>query len=506
MKKVILENIKGIRKLEFELPASHGVHLITGKNGTGKTNLLVALYRICNGDAFRVNFPLGANNYDDISHYKITYDCDGTQVCYYHTRHGWDPHPKRNADVLNSFGFSNTIYVSATMMRFDVHTPAQLRQPRQRKHPVSPDFISAMNRILDTTKFNDLKYIQLVNQGRPGRQIHHNNKLYVIDGQNYSENTFSLGERFVLNMLDQLEGVQDNTLVVIDEIELALHPIAQIAFLNYLNDLAHTKSLTIIIATHSSSLIKNCGSIYYLENKEGVITVTNKCKPSYILSGLTNHVDNNYDKLFLVEDMMAYYCLDTILRKHYQQVRQLLNYKIAFVGGWSQVIEFLQQMNTILPYRPGMVFAYLDGDAQTIIRDLENKPNLNEGQKRDLNNYHNVREYVSFLHITPEIGIWDWLTNNEQVFISQWRLKINNTLFQLNNSIANIDNEHHGERTSKSYKKCIKELLTQLTNDPNFTEKFCRKTIVEIFYEQAVFSNPELWKTINETLFYQLSI
>ena len=222
--------------MEFELPNNCGVHLITGKNGTGKTNLLVALYRICNGDAFRDNFPLGANNFDDISQYRITYSNNGNRVIYSHTNHGWDPHPKKNADILNSFGYANTIYVSATKMRFDVHTPAQLRNQRLRKIRVSQDFVNVMNQILATKKFNNLKYIQLVNQGRPGRQIRHNNKLYVIDGPNYSENTFSLGERFVLNMLDQLEGVGNNILVVIDEIELALHPIAQIEFYKYLHN------------------------------------------------------------------------------------------------------------------------------------------------------------------------------------------------------------------------------------------------------------------------------
>ena len=74
MKKVILENVKGIRRLEFELPTRCGVYLITGKNGTGKTNLLVALHRICNRAAFRDNFPMGANNFDDVSQYRISYN------------------------------------------------------------------------------------------------------------------------------------------------------------------------------------------------------------------------------------------------------------------------------------------------------------------------------------------------------------------------------------------------------------------------------------------------
>lgn len=504
MKKIILENIKGIHRLEFELPNNCGVHLITGKNGTGKTNLLVALYRICNGDAFRDNFPLGANNFDDISQYRITYIHNGSRVLYSHTNHGWDPHPRGNAGILNSFGFANTIYVSATKMRFDVHTPAQLRNNRLHKIRVSQDFANAMNQILGTDKFTNLKYIQLVSQGRPGRQIRHNNKLYVIDGQNYSENTFSLGERFVLNMLDQLEGVQDNTLVVIDEIELALHPIAQIEFYNYLHHLSRIKNLTVIIATHSSSLIKNCSSVYYLQNNRGNVTVLDNCKPSFILSGLTTSVDNNYDKLFLVEDKMAYYCLETMLTKHYRQTQQLLNYKILYVGGWSQVIEFLKQMNTILPYKPGMVFAYLDYDAQTSLNDLAHLPNLNEGQQKDLNNYNDVRQYVSFLHITPEIDMWDWLVANEQAFVTQWRIKTNNNLFQLNDSINHIDNNHNNARTSRVCKDCFGELLEQLVIIPILPEETCRKIIVEIYYEQTVF-NDQMWTGMNQTLFSQLN-
>lgn len=503
MKKVTLENVKGIRHLEFELPNNSGVYLLTGKNGTGKTNLLVALHGICNRGAFRDNFHVGANNLDDVNNYRIHYNSNGSIVTYSHTRHGWDPRP-RNTNVLSSFGYSDTVYVSATNMRFDVHTPSQLRHQNLRKHNVARDFKDAMNQILGTTKFNDLKYIQLVNQGRPGRHMRHNNKLYIIDGLSYSENTFSLGERFVLNMLDQLEGVQNNSLVLIDEIELALHPIAQIAFYNYLKNIADTKQLTVIIATHSASLIKNCNHVYYLENTRGNITVLNNCKPSYILSGLTNSVDNNYDKLFLVEDKMAYYCLEVMLNKHFQRSQQFLNYKIAYIGGWAQVIEFLIQMNNILPYKPDMVFAYLDKDAEDSIDALINRANLNEGEQRNLNNYNAVKQYVSFLHITPEIGIWEWLVNHEQLFMTHLRNKINDALFQLNDTIATIDAHHHHARSSKSCKESFNELIEQLVSLPNISEEICRKTIVEIYYEHAVFNNP-IWNNMRQTLYLQLN-
>ena len=50
-----IRNIKGIVKLTYNLPASSGVYLLTGANGTGKTTLLSALNRMGNNQAFAQN-------------------------------------------------------------------------------------------------------------------------------------------------------------------------------------------------------------------------------------------------------------------------------------------------------------------------------------------------------------------------------------------------------------------------------------------------------------------
>ena len=54
---------------------------------------------------------------------------------------------------------------------------------------------------------------------------------------------------------------------MIDEIEIALHPKAQINLLRKLKDIAAQKNLTIIFSTHSSTLIKSSdrSKILYLE-------------------------------------------------------------------------------------------------------------------------------------------------------------------------------------------------------------------------------------------------
>ena len=51
---------------------------------------------------------------------------------------------------------------------------------------------------------------------------------------------------------------------------------------------------------------------------------------------------------------------------------------------------------------------------------------------------------------------------------------------------------------------CFDELLAQLVCLPNLPEELCRKTIVEIYYEQAVFNN-QIWNNMNQTLFSQLN-
>ena len=42
MKKIIIDNIRNIEHLEFEIPTA-GVHVITGENGIGKTTLFTCL-------------------------------------------------------------------------------------------------------------------------------------------------------------------------------------------------------------------------------------------------------------------------------------------------------------------------------------------------------------------------------------------------------------------------------------------------------------------------------
>ena len=73
----------------------------------------------------------------------------------------------------------------------------------------------------------------------------------------YSEKNFSLGEILILNTLLLIDDVTAGSMLLIDELEMALHPRVQIRLLKYLENKAIEKNLVIILSTHSSSLIKS---------------------------------------------------------------------------------------------------------------------------------------------------------------------------------------------------------------------------------------------------------
>ena len=261
-----LNNLKGIKELQFIVPEQNDVYLITGPNGCGKTSLLVALSRMRNPNAFAEGYRV--TGYDKYENSKITYDYNGTSISYTKSDQRWSVTPKKEAKNIQAAFPYNVVSFLTTNGKRLYETPEQLLKVRRTERAAEPTIISAMNKILDTTKFNDLKYVQV--KSMKGRQVnlHRENKLYILKnsrGDKYSELSFSLGERLLLNALIFIESVTNNSLLLIDEIELALHPIAQVRFYQYLQEVVKSKKLTVIISTHSSSLVKAAKPRFYLE-------------------------------------------------------------------------------------------------------------------------------------------------------------------------------------------------------------------------------------------------
>ena len=410
---ITIRNLKNITSLEYEIPNRHGVYVITGVNGCGKTSLLVAIHRIAYGNAFKENYLQAADGMDAYANSEIKFGIDGDQVTYRHRNSRWVPTPRTKSAILPRSGITNSRLISTSGLRFFMPEKSKIPAGRHTYRTVSNTIINGMNIILGTNKFSNLKFIQL--NMRLGRRPmpYRSDKLYVIKVGTtvYSEFAFSLGERLLLNILDYIDTVPNNSILLIDEIELALHPIAQTRLFDHLHQVSNEKGLKVFLTTHSASLIKHANKVCYLSANNGVVTAIRDCTPAFVLKDVSADEEKNPDYIIFVEDDMARYLLSSVL--HYSRVASSRHRicKIVQVGGYPQVMEMTKQFYLVPPFNNRKVCAFLDADVNITVDALRHKANKTQDERYLLsladqlaadNNLH-------YLDITPEIGVWRWI-------------------------------------------------------------------------------------------------
>lgn len=476
-----IKNIRGIRELNYSLPTRKGVYLLTGSNGSGKTSLLTALDRLGNKNAFMTGLK-------DIKRTdaSITYIIQNESVVYKRGQERWVPTPKRLSQLLNRYPYSKTYFLTATGLRF---YETQIDNNRQNSHPqdVGPEMKDALNRIFETQKFDNLRYRFSPMRGRQSR-LRRDNKLYIIEETSrsyYTEQSFSLGERMVLNALDFLETVEEGGMLLIDEVELALHPIAQVKFYRLLKDKADEKNLVIIISTHSASLIKVADKIHYLENRDGQVCVIDNIKPAYILKDLSVELDNCPDYLFFVEDEMARAYLSEILNA-FKDVEEGLNrvvFKILPVGGYKQVLILMIYFYGVQPFTQRTVHSFLDKDVEDIYTELKNKSAKTPSDEELIHLLENNHNNYNFLPITPELGVWEELTNNAEWFKTALGNRFQDILFNVSEFISTVNEEEpETGNPRKRAKGCYKNLFDKIhQREPNITESIFQEILFKSY-------------------------
>lgn len=420
MAKIIIENLKNITHLEFDIPAA-GVHVLTGVNGSGKTTLLACLQRITDKNAFKKHFRSSSNTqFDSFRNSKIRYEHQGIPVEYVLKRTKWSPTPRANSSLLSAMGYNSAIHISSSIERFYVQSSELNTKGIQAASPFVRD---SMNAIFQTTKYSELRRKKLDGRGRGFGRSDYGFLMPAksIGGQNqyFTEKNFSLGELLIINALFQLERISNNSLVLIDEIELALHPKVQVKFLNFLQRIAAQKSLTIILSTHSSSLIKTAPNLIYLERNavNGKVTFEYDCYPAVALQAMAIQEEVQPDIVFYVEDTHARNILEELLNYYFRNLftgRKPI-YKVLPVGGWGETIRFtVASIDYLIPQQT-KVIAMLDADVLPEIQAIQQNPNRSTQEQEKLNTYTANVARIRFLPITPELGIVDLLNNNPQL-------------------------------------------------------------------------------------------
>ncbi|MGE8454316.1 MAG: ATP-dependent nuclease, partial [Pseudomonadales bacterium] len=114
---------------------------------------------------------------------------------------------------------------------------------------LSPTAMEAVAKILDKD-FSKFKQVALDEKGA----------VTLIAGQTtsgdaYSEFHFGAGESSIIRMIAVLEDVPEGSLVMIEEIENGLHPLATMRLVEYLIDLAERRKIQSIFTTHSNDAL-----------------------------------------------------------------------------------------------------------------------------------------------------------------------------------------------------------------------------------------------------------
>lgn len=132
-----------------------------------------------------------------------------------------------------------------------------------------------------------------------------------LGANQFSEFHFGAGESSIIRMVTTIEQAQENSLILIEEIENGLHPVATRRMVEYLIDVAARKSIQAIFTTHSDYALAP------LPSEAIWASISGKLRQGKLSVEALRAVSGRVDKKLavFVEDEFAKTWVDTILRE-----------------------------------------------------------------------------------------------------------------------------------------------------------------------------------------------
>ena len=159
-------------------------------------------------------------------------------------------------------------------------------------------------------------------------------------------------------------------LILLDEIELALHPAALKRLVIFLAKIASEYNYAIYFSTHSIELVSAIDpqNIYFIERyADHTIEILNPCYPAYATRILYDH--DGYDKVIMVEDDLAKEIIKRLIKSE-----RLLQNRLVHVlpcGGYSNVISLATEVvrDNLLTKKTSLSIV-LDADVKTDVESF----------------------------------------------------------------------------------------------------------------------------------------
>ena len=350
LSRLVLKRVRGFtdREVTFDFP----VTALVGPNGGGKTTILGAaglIYR----DVPPRRFFAKSGKYDSsmkdwVVEYQLIDKAINTRL----------PVP-RTASYLKLKW--NRTAVEREVLIFGVERTVPATERRELTKAVSGTF----------SAFRELALTEVVTKsvsrilGKPVEGFHQlfldkSEKVSLYAGQTYkgaeySEFHFGAGEASVIRIVSGIENASENSLILIEEIENGLHPVATQRMVEYLIDVAERKSCQVIFTTHSNDALvplpsRAIWAAYNGEVLQGKLDIA-------ALRTITGQIDARL--AIFVEDQYAELLVAVALR--YAGDFELSAVKIHRMGGANPAISVNEQHN-LDPTSTFPSVCVLDGD------------------------------------------------------------------------------------------------------------------------------------------------
>lgn len=180
------------------------------------------------------------------------------------------------------------------------------KKPKQ----FGPNFLKDLAYILGKT-YSDCKIMLHNFYGEEGATV-----LFNHDSKVYSEAFAGRGEFAVVKLLFEIATATDGSLIILDEPEVSLHPLAQERLKIYLLRCCLAKKLQIVLSSHSAKIIEflpdEAIKLFY-EDTNGKFSIRNKCSYFEAFHEIGETINYANIKSIIVEDKTAKLLIESIL-------------------------------------------------------------------------------------------------------------------------------------------------------------------------------------------------
>ncbi|MGN6963641.1 ATP-dependent nuclease [Neisseria sp. P0016.S002] len=339
-----IKHIKSIDELKISLPVEKGLYAITGQNGSGKSTVIT-----CASSAY---FNMKMNEYfgktpDDAS---ISFELNGSTRIWEKENRKWnvkyDPTFKLSGFYEGSIIFGNRFRNTSfnLLMKIDRVDFSKLK-------PTNDFLRENLGKILHNNKNFYDKILRLDSKDADNLIKFNGDVFFYQKGdKRVSQFHMSTGENLLLSILNSIDRRNKTRrdditpcLLLLDEIELALHPSSLKRLIEFLKKISNDYNYAVYFSTHSIELISNIApkNIFFLErHTDNSIEILNPCYPAYATRILYDH--EGYDYIILVEDDLAREIIRKLLKEH-----SLINNKLIHIlpcGGFTNTIDLAQEV------------------------------------------------------------------------------------------------------------------------------------------------------------------